>query len=240
MTERSTVADFWDGIYSTTSHAREVELPIVTAALARFGDVRGKTLVEIGCGPGAASLFFAAQGANVIAVDVSSTAIHDLNEYCARNGITNVRGVCADAFGIDSLPPADLVFGSMILHHIEPFDKFVGSLRRLVKPGGTAFFYENSAMSGLLVWFREHVVGKLWVPKKGDDEEFPLTPGEVDQIRKHFDVSIDYPELLFFGLVSDYLLRGRLRPWFGRIDAFFYGRGWLLRYSYRQFLTLRG
>ena len=64
--------------------------------------------------------------------------------------------------------------------------------------------------------------------------------GEVDQLRTHFGVSIDYPELLFFGLISDYLLRGRLRPLFGRIDAFFFRRGWLLRYSYRQFLTLRG
>jgi hypothetical protein len=47
-----------------------------------------------------------------------------------------------------------------------------------------------------MIWFRQNIVGKLWVPKHGDSEEFPLTPSEVDEIRKYFEVEIVYPELL--------------------------------------------
>jgi len=69
------------------------------------------------------------------------------------------------------------------------------SSRRCGPPygGGRAFFYENSAMSSLLVWFRQHVVGRWWVPKCGDEEEFPLTPGEVDMLRRAFAVRVAYP-----------------------------------------------
>lgn len=87
----------------------------------------------------------------------------------------------------------DFVYGAMILHHIEPFPEFARPLRSAVAPDGRAFFYENSAMNRVLVWFRTHVGGKLWVPKRGDDEEFPLTPGEVDTLREHFKVRVEYP-----------------------------------------------
>src|SRR5215475_3524892 len=124
MSSQPTVSAFWDGVYASTEYARVAEMRVVGPALERFGDIKGKILVEIGCGPGAASLFFAAHGANVIALDVSAKAIHDLKEHCARSSIANVQAVCADAFGIETLPPVDFVFGSMILHHVEPFPRF--------------------------------------------------------------------------------------------------------------------
>ena len=209
-------------------------------ALSFFGDIRGRSVVELGCGPGAASLYLAALGAHVTAIDVSQRAIDDLSAHCASHGIRNVRAICTTALDIAALGPVDFVFGSMILHHIEPFDRFVPALRALIKPDGKAFFYENSAMSSLLVWFREHVVGKLWVPKYGDDHEFPLTPAESDELWTQFAVQVEIPEMLFFALAGQYLLRGRLMGPLSRLDSAFYRRRWLTRYSYRQFVMLSG
>jgi 2-polyprenyl-3-methyl-5-hydroxy-6-metoxy-1,4-benzoquinol methylase len=211
---------------------------VLERALAFFGDIRGRSVVELGCGPGAASLYLAALGAEVTAIDVSQRAIDDLAAHCASHGIRNVRAICTTASDIAELGPVDFVYGSMILHHIEPFDRFVPALRELLKPGGKAFFYENSAMSSLLVWFREHVVGKLWVPKHGDDQEFPLTPAEIRELEKQFHVQVEIPELLFFALAGQYLLRGRLMEPLSRLDGAFFRRGWLTRYSYRQCVML--
>lgn len=233
-------AAFWDNVYATSAYSRTPEAHILEPALAFFGDVRGKTLMELGCGPGAASLYLAERGANVIAVDVSPKAIEDLARHCAARGITSVRPVRADALTIDTLGPVDFVYGSMILHHIEPFDEFASVLRRTLRPGGRAFFYENSAMSSLLVWFRQHIVGRLWVPKYGDPHEFPLTPVEIRELGKHFEVRVEIPELLFFALVGQYLLRGRLMRPLSALDRAFYRRRWLNRYSYRQFVMLQG
>jgi len=111
-----------------------------------------------------------------------------------------VKPTCASALALDDIEQVDFVFGSMILHHIEPFEQFANQLRRVLKPGGKAFFFENSAASRLLVWFRQNIVGKLWVPKYGDKDEFPLMPQEIDQLRKRFQVMIIYPEMVFSGL----------------------------------------
>lgn len=231
-------AAFWDHVYSTSTYSRTPETRILDRALAFFGDIRGKRVVELGCGPGAASLYLASLGADVTAIDVSQKAIDDLAAHCDTHGIRNVRAICSTALNIAALGPVDFVYGSMILHHIEPFDRFVPQLRALIKPGGKGFFYENSAMSSLLVWFREHIVGKLWVPKYGDDQEFPLTPAEIRQLGTQFHVQVEIPELLFFALAGQYLLRGRLMGPLSRLDSAFYRRGWLTRYSYRQYVML--
>ena len=234
------VVAFWNKLYAGSTYSRNPEMPILNAALSHFGDVRGKRVMELGCGPGASALHFASLGAEVIAVDVSDKAIGDLTEFCTHNGIANIRPVCASVLDMDEVGQVDFIFGSMILHHIEPFVIFASQLRRTLKPGGKAFFYENSAASRLLVWFRQRIVGKLWVPKYGDKDEFPLTPQEIDELRKRFDVQIIYPEMVFFRLIGDYLLRNRLLTVLIAVDRFFYRRRWLLRYSYRQYVLLNG
>jgi 2-polyprenyl-3-methyl-5-hydroxy-6-metoxy-1,4-benzoquinol methylase len=234
----SSVTSFWDNVYETTEYSRTLNPTLMQAALDHFGDIRGKSILEIGCGTGTCSLFFASHGANVTSVDISASAIGELNGLCRQNGITNVRGICANVLELGLLDRADFVFGSMILHHIEPFNEFARQLKSVLKPDGRAFFYENNAASQLLVWFRQNVVGHLWIPKNGDDDEFPLTPSEVDELRKHFDVEIIYPEMLFFGLVSTYLLRGRMADAMRSVDRYLYRKRWLLRYSYRQYVRI--
>jgi len=132
----------------------------------------------------------------------------------------------------------DFIFGSFILHHIEPFDAFALSLRAALRPGGKAFFYENSATSSLLMWARKRLAGKLWIPKHGDDEEYPLTPGEVNILRQHFHVEVVYPELVFFRLIPLYLLRNKGDRLFGGLDDLLYRVPYLRRYSYRQCILL--
>lgn len=236
---------FWNRVHSQgTAHWEYgVELPkeddpVLHAALAHFGDVSGKRLIDLGCGSGAASLFFAARGAEVIAVDTSDQAVLNLQRYCAAGGIENVHPMTADAFRLTDVGPADLVYGSMILHHLEPFAKFVDVLRETIVPKGRAFFYENSSVSRLLIWFRTHLVGRWWIPKNGDDEEFPLAPQEIDVLRKQFAVRTEYPELLFFRLISMYLLRGKYPKPFAALDRWGYRIPWLRKLSYRQYVYL--
>jgi 2-polyprenyl-3-methyl-5-hydroxy-6-metoxy-1,4-benzoquinol methylase len=233
-------AEFWNNIYSQTDYSRQIDRPVFERAMRHFGDVRGKVLLDIGCGLGASAFYFAEYGAEVIGIDSSRRAIDELNAYCTLNGIKNVRGICASAMEISQLGPADLLFGSMILHHIEPFDAFASHARQCLRSDGKAFFYENNSASRLLVWFRRRIVGRLWVPKYGDADEFPLSPQEVDQLREYFHVDIEYPEMFFFSLISPYLLRGAGFGFFRAIDRLFYRHRWLLKYSYRQYIMLSG
>jgi 2-polyprenyl-3-methyl-5-hydroxy-6-metoxy-1,4-benzoquinol methylase len=234
--------EFWDDVFARTAHS-PVQMPdrqdrVLRRALRHFGDVQGRRLIDLGCGQGASSLYFASLGASVISVDLSAVAVSNLQEYCHSNGIKNITPVQLSALDLRALGPVDLVFGSMILHHIEPFPRFVDALRAVLPGGGKAFFWENNARSRLMIWFRQHVVGRLWVPKHGDPDEFPLTPDEVAELQRQFDVEIEYPELVLFRMIALYFFRGHLMTPFAALDRYGFRFVTLRKYSYQQYLCL--
>jgi SAM-dependent methyltransferase len=241
----TSAAEFWDRIFELGDRdaASRVEMPdprnpVLRRACQHFGELSGRTLIDVGCGRGSTSLFFASRGATVISVDLSPVAIRNLTEYCTRQKIDNIRPVQLTAVELPRLGKADFVFGSMILHHLEPFERFVEALRAVLRPDGKAFFWENNARSPVLIWFRRNVVGKLWVPKYGDPDEFPLMPSEVALLRQRFRVRVEIAELVLFRLISLYLLRNHLRAPFAWADRVGYRFGWLRKYSYHQYLLL--
>jgi 2-polyprenyl-3-methyl-5-hydroxy-6-metoxy-1,4-benzoquinol methylase len=231
---------FWNKIYQENpTQSPDENDPILLAALEHFGDnIKGSRLLDLGCGNGSSSLFFAKHGAHVTSVDISEVAIKSLSQLCMKSNIDNITPVKSSAFNIAELGSFDYVFGSMILHHLEPFKVFIETLKESMTPGGKAFFYENNALSNLLIWFRTHIVGKYGIPKYGDNEEFPLTPQEVEILRKDFTVEIKNPKFVFFGLISIYLLRGYLHSFFQNLDNYMGQFTPLRKYSYLQYLLL--
>jgi 2-polyprenyl-3-methyl-5-hydroxy-6-metoxy-1,4-benzoquinol methylase len=238
----STATKFWNTQFASGDEYARVELrsPCAAerAALAHFGNVRGKRVLDLGCGNGAASLTFAAEGADVVALDSSSTAIANLSEFCQRLGISNIHPVVGNGCDLSGIGPVDYIYGAMILHHLEPFAAAAESLGKALAPGGRAFFWENNCSLRLLAWCRNHLVGRGWIPKYGDPSEFPLTSDEVEILRRHFAVRQDFPEMVLLKLVSIYLFRERLSGACVAVDRLL-GRTPLRKYSYFQFLFLQ-
>jgi SAM-dependent methyltransferase len=233
--------EFWNNIFASRGEYARVEMRTPSAAqgqaLVHFGDVRGKRVLDLGCGNGAASLIFAAGGADVVALDASPTAVANLTEFCQRHEISNIRAVVADAGDLSGIEPVDYIYGSMILHHLEPFAAAAESLSKVLAPGGRAFFWENNSALQLFVWCRDHLVGRWGIPKYGDAAEFPLTPGEVQILRQYFEVRQEFPDMRFLKMASAYLLRERLSGACLAIDNLL-GRTPLRKYSYLQNLYL--
>jgi 2-polyprenyl-3-methyl-5-hydroxy-6-metoxy-1,4-benzoquinol methylase len=153
---------FWNRIYETTSYSHELDESTARAlhsAREFFRPSRGARVLDIGCGAGAASIFWARTGADVTAIDSSPSAVNALRERCKQTGIVNITPVVWNAMKIAELGRFDYVFGSMILHHLEPFSVFAEVLSRTLMANGKAFWYENNGASNLLTWFRAHIVG---------------------------------------------------------------------------------
>ncbi len=74
-----------------------------------------KTILELGCGQGRDSLFFAREGYSVIAVDASKTAIGQMKERVAAAGLgSKITSLCArlpDEF--PRLPRVDAVYSHL-------------------------------------------------------------------------------------------------------------------------------
>jgi 2-polyprenyl-3-methyl-5-hydroxy-6-metoxy-1,4-benzoquinol methylase len=238
---RDAAATHWDSHYAEDAVGERPLRPHLARALRQgiaFLDLRpGDRVLDLGCGTGGSTVELARTGADVVAVDLSPEAIQRVRSRCDDAGLANVTAVCTDAFHIAEHGPFDAVYGAMILHHLEPFADFVAELARATAPDARIFFYENNASSRTLVWFRRHVVGRVWVPKHGDDDEFPLEPREVATLRTRFDVDQEFPKMVFAVLASRYLLRGHGMAAARRVDDLLSRSDRLRAKSYRQVLA---
>jgi SAM-dependent methyltransferase len=236
------VLAFWDRFYKTNPTSGAISgrnLSAAHRALSFFGPVSGRHLIDIGCGRGEASAFFASLGAHVTAIDISDVAVRQTSELAAKLGVNErVTAISAHVSELRLSESADFAFGIMILHHVEPFEPFAAALSKLLKPAGRAFFLENNATSRLLMWARSNLAGRAWIRKDSDPFEHPLTSDEVDILRRYFDVQVDYPEMVYLQLIASQALGGLMAQPLRALDRLLYRSTRLRRYSYNQYLML--
>jgi SAM-dependent methyltransferase len=116
-----------------------------------LGDLRGKVVVDLGCGEGTNTIILAALGARVISVDISEVSLEVASRRACANGVVgSVTLVHSDAAGIpirDAI--ADHVLCSSALHYMNPIIT-ARQIRRVLRPGGTAVFKEPVVASSVL------------------------------------------------------------------------------------------
>jgi SAM-dependent methyltransferase len=181
--------------------------PWLRPALAQLGDVAGRRMLDLGCGHGMAGVVLARRGAAVIGLDLSLGYLREARRRAAANG---VRVDLVQAVG-ERLPFADASFdgiwGSAILHHLEPRRAAV-ELHRVLRPGGVAVFCEPWGENPLLRWART----RLRYPEKGrTPDETPLRAADIAILKDTFaQVAVEGHQL--FGMLSR--LRGPARRHF--------------------------
>lgn len=122
-----------------------------------LGNLRGKAVLDYGCGQGEESAYFAILGARVTAIDISQTGIHIGRERATANRLDidfRVMSCTQTDFPDASF---DVVHGLGILHHVG-LKEGLAEVSRLLKPGGEAVFSEPLGSSPLVekVKYRVH------------------------------------------------------------------------------------
>jgi len=247
-----TAQAFWNDTFDATPGHRLVDDSYgrdnrtTRAFLDLLGDVRGKTVLDVGCGAGDLSVWLAQRGATVTATDLSASGVAKTRALAEHNGVADAVAVRQmDALALADLGERfDLVVGIFILHHIEPFAAFVDVLAEVTAAGGRGVFLENNARNPFLMLARSHLAGRFGIPRYGDDDEHPLEPREVAMLERRFDVLTHTPELIFLRKLNTYLFRHKpaFRPVYRlteAADAALYRalppiRAW----SYRQIVEL--
>jgi SAM-dependent methyltransferase len=182
-------------------------------SIERLGNLRGKRLLDCGCGKGHTSVMLAKRGAQVDAFDASGADLVIAARLAAANGVSVEHR--AMVFEKLEYPDAsfDLAFGACVLHHVD-IPQAMRELSRVMKPGARAIFVENSARNPLLMLARRKLVGSMGIPRYGDDEEHPLRAEDFEAMRSHFNgqVTVHHPEFVFFRLIDFYILQRRVAP----------------------------
>jgi ubiquinone/menaquinone biosynthesis C-methylase UbiE len=127
------------GLYE---HPREDTASPLEYAFHLLDTVRGRTVVDLGCGSGLNTVILARLGARLFSID-SSAANLDLTRQRARahgaNRVTLVHSIGTAIPMADA--SADLVLCSSILQYPTPVS-VARQIRRVLKPGGRAVFHE--------------------------------------------------------------------------------------------------
>jgi len=120
------------------------QLPPERVALQRevlrlAGRVHGRRALDVGCGTGSLARQLAAEGAQVIAIDVSPAAVHAADHDAKESGETpRPEFAVADLLAPASLPrgPFDLVTCSLALHDSADPARALAAAARLLHPRG--------------------------------------------------------------------------------------------------------
>jgi len=189
----------------------------VRPAFARLGDLRGRSVLDYGCGHGMAAVVLARAGAKVTACDLSPGYVDEAQARAEANG---VRVECLAADG-EEMPFADAsfdaVWGSAILHHLD-MRRAGRELHRVLKPGGVAVFCEPWGGNPLLAFARR------WLPypnKERTPDERPLVRRDLLPLRELFE-SVKYEGFQLLGMVRRAFRNSRASgksTWINAFDA---------------------
>lgn len=162
-------------------------------ALSELGRIKGKKILDLGCGAGEASVYFATKGAEAYALDISEGMLKTAQKI-ARKYKTKIKTVKASA---EELPFADgffdLVYGNAVLHHIN-IEPTIAEVSRVLKPRGRAVFIEPVAYNPAINVYRKMAMDVRTV------DEHPLKSGDIKMMKKYFK-QVGHKEFWFITLL---------------------------------------
>lgn len=153
--------------------------------LARTGDLKGKILLDLGCGAGESSVFFARKGAHCYAADCSQGMIALTRKLALLHGV-EINTCLTNAV---ELPFAnnvfDIVYAANLLHHVD-VHKTLMEIYRVLKPEGKSCTWDPLRHNPLINLYRLMATGVCTA------DEHPLDINIIGAVKKIFtDVVFD-------------------------------------------------
>lgn len=230
MKEQPTVAEWWSAkpmTYGGTHGAAEYESGAVALGSREFFEnadrrfyswntplhdrrpfgrlfpydaYRGKKVLEVGCGMGCMAMNWARQGAQITAVDLTSTAVQQTRRRLEIFGLT---GEVRQADG-RKLPfndgQFDYVYSWGVLHHSAELSRSIDELIRVLKPGGgfgVMLYHRHSFLDRYIIRYLEgflhyenHFLNELELESRygdgareeGNPHTWPITTAEAHKM----------------------------------------------------------
>jgi SAM-dependent methyltransferase len=174
-----------------------------------LGDIRGKTVLDLGCGTGENIIPLLKRGARVIGIDISPDLI-----AIARKRLqdANLEATLADGDAHDTGLPyesVDVIFSMALIHHLD-IPAAREEMWRILRKGGAIILKEPIRFSKGYARFRS------LLPSRGDVSEYehPLNREELAFMTEPFGVEgTRYFRLPFVPLVSRTLPSKRSAAW---------------------------
>jgi 2-polyprenyl-3-methyl-5-hydroxy-6-metoxy-1,4-benzoquinol methylase len=191
--------------------------PELRSIHATLGDITGKRVLDVGCGRGEVSVYFARRGAKVTAFDISSEMLRFTQELAAINGVSvDTKHASAElmmqAFSEADKGSYDILYLGNVLHHVD-MEKTLPQLFTLLKPEGTFASWDPVAYNPIINIYRRLAMGVRTV------DEHPFTKRDVAYLSSCFkETKIEFywlTALMIFIMMTFILFRNpnKIRFW---------------------------
>ena len=145
-----------------------------------LGDVKGKTLLDVGTGLGESAIYFSRLGAQVSAVDISPKMVELCLKNAQRCGVTlSAKVSTAEDLGMAE-NTFDIVYAANLLHHVQDREQFLRNVYKILKPGGTFVAWDPLKYNPAINVYRRKAT-EVRTP-----DERPLGIGDLRQVKAFF------------------------------------------------------
>jgi ubiquinone/menaquinone biosynthesis C-methylase UbiE len=130
------LAEAYAALVDTKPHNAYYERP---ATLSLLPDVRGKRVLDAGCGPGAYAEWLVDRGAQVVALDANEKMIELARERLGDRAQVLQANLERP---LDFLPDGsiDIVISPLVMDYVEDWERVFGEFYRVLRVGGTLVF----------------------------------------------------------------------------------------------------
>ncbi len=111
--------------------------------------VRGRTVLELGCGTGKNSAWIAAECTRLVALDFSPAMLAIARERVTGDHVHFVEHDICDRWPVDDAS-MDVVLGNLVLEHVEDLQPVFAECARVLRKGGKLFLSELHPVRQLL------------------------------------------------------------------------------------------
>lgn len=174
-------------IFSFNEALTSPELRAIHSALP---SVKRKKVMDLGCGLGEASVYFAHRGADVTAIDLSPEMLNATGRLAEKNKVSvRCHLAAAEDLGLDGSDKYDVIYVGNLFHHVD-IERTLEKLIRHLKSDGVLVSWEPIAYNPVINVYRR-IATEVRTP-----DEHPLYRSDVRKITGKFKDS----QLRFFWL----------------------------------------
>jgi 2-polyprenyl-3-methyl-5-hydroxy-6-metoxy-1,4-benzoquinol methylase len=155
------------------------EMRFITSYL---GNIKGKRLLDIGCGLGEASVCFAMSGAEVTSSDLSQGMLDATSRLAQANGVSIKQHIAsAEDMQLASDMKFDIIYAGNLLHHVN-IKETIDRIKPHLGADGVFVSWDPLAYNPAINLYRS-MASDVRTP-----DEHPLKWSDIQLFHQHFDV----------------------------------------------------